>query len=304
MGVIVRRLVGIVLAVNLAGCATTARINQFRQFAEIGRQQQVAVTGVVDQTIMTNIDANSREILDTRDALPNAGWGKLNPDEIMETQNAAVIDTTHQLAAIKRHSALLDRYFQSLAALSDYDGSAIAASTEATVGALSALSPRLEAMKAGDVTLPKAAAAIAPIIVNNIKAGALERELKRNADTINHELELQERLLTFLSQLITRDRDLLAQNQIMVDLAEPYGDLSKPLPGSWIGTRREILIAQASASEPAAKAAELTAKMRLTFVTMCEGKASPEDLASYTSDLSKLLTLVEVLQSDSRKGNK
>ncbi|MBT2246825.1 hypothetical protein JQK15_25300 [Sphingobium sp. BHU LFT2] len=304
MGVIVRRLFVIVLTLGLAGCASVVRINQFRQFAEIGRQQQVAVVGVVDQTITTNIDANSREILDTRDALPKAGWGELDPDEILEIQNTAVIETTHQLTAIKRHSALLDRYFQSLAALADYDGSAIATSTEATVSALTALSPRLEAMKAGDVTVPKAAAGIGQIIVNNVKAGALERELKRNADTINRELELQERLLTFLSQLIARDRDLLAQHQIMVELAEPYGDLSKPLPGSWIGTRREILIAQASAPESAAKAAELTAKMRMTFVTMCEGKASPEDLASYASDLSKLLTLVEVLESDTRKGDK
>jgi hypothetical protein len=84
-------------------------------------------------------------------------------------------------------------------------------------------------------------------------------------------------------------------------LAVPYADLSKPLPGGWVGARRDILVAQASAPEPAAKAAELAAKMRQTFITLCEGKASAEDLASYAADLSTLLTLVDVITTRPKK---
>lgn len=295
----------VLMAVALGGCASTTKINQFRSFAEVGRQEQAAVSGIVDQAISSNIDANSREILDARDQLVAVGkWGPIDPDNQLDRNNKAVIETTRQLTAIKRHAALLDEYFRSIAALADYDSSAIAASTRSTVGALTKLSPQLAALKVGDVTLPAAAGSLAPVIVDHIKAHVLALELREHADTIGKELELQARILTFLSMLIARDQDLLAQHQILDQLATPYADLQKPLPGEWMETRRAILLGQAGASEPAAKAAELAAKMRLTFVSLCEGEASADDLAGYASDLSSLLTLVQVVSASPARDDK
>lgn len=295
----------VLIAVSLGGCASTTKINQFRSFAEIGRQEQVVVSGVVDQAISSNIDASSRELLDARDVAAGSGkWVGVDPDEALDQNNLAVIATTRQFLDIKRHSALLDRYFESLAALADFDSSGIASSTETTVGALTKLSPKLEALKAGDVTLPEAVGALAPVIVNAVKAGVLERELRAHADTINRELELQERLLQFLFASISEDQELLSQHQILDQLATPYADLKGPLSGDWMSTRRSILMSQAAAAQPAAKAAELAAKMRLTFLSLCEGKATAEDLAGYASDLSTLLTLVQVVSAAPAKDTK
>ena len=299
------RMLLIVATLAVSGCASTGRNNQFRQFADVGRSEQLAVGKVVDQALASNIDANSRELLDARDQLVAArGWGNLDPDALLERANRSLMVTTQNLVAIKRHAALLDQYFQSVAALADYDSSAIATSTEATVGALTALAPRLRSLSAGGVALPSASGSLAPVVVNGVRSHSLERELRAHAVEIDRELEMQERLLLFLSKMIEHDQELLAQNRIAAELAVPYADLARPISAGWMASRRDILLAQALAPEPAAQASEIAARMRLSFHQLCQGRANADDIASYASDLSRLLTLLELVSGHSAGAGK
>jgi hypothetical protein len=295
----------LIALVSLSGCASSARINQFRAFADLGHKNQIALTGVVDQAIASNIDANSQEILDARDVLvPGKKWpAGQSGDSILDMNNEAVIATTRQYAMIKRHAALLDDYFQKLAALASYDSAPIAASTTTTVAAIQELSPKLQNLKVGDVALPKAAGDLAAVVVNGIKGRMLDRELRQHGDLINRELELQERVLAFISERIAADQELLAQQKVLNKLAVPFGDLSKPLPAEWVASRRDLLIAQANAAEPAAEAARLSRELRQAYLQLLEGKLTPEDISSMASDLFRLLTLVDVVTAKPAGGS-
>lgn len=286
----------LIASMLLAGCASSARINQFQAFAELGHRHQVALGGVIDQAVASNIDANSQELLDIREQkVPAKSWGPgPSGDEILDTNNIAVIETTRQYAAIKRHAALLDEYFQKLGALAAYDSQPIANSTSATVEAIQALSPKLQAMKG----LPAAAGAVAQVVVNGVKGRLLERELRANGDVIHRELELQERVLAFIAARIAADQELLTQRKILDRLAVPFGDLSRPdVPGDWIAARRELLLSQAVAAEPAEEAARLSRQLRRAYLQLLEGKLTPEDVSSLASDLSRLLALIDVVTS-------
>lgn len=288
-------LVLIVLAL-LGGCTSTARINQFAAFADLGHKNQVALTSVVDQAVTSTIDANSQEILDARDlyVLGKKWPAGQSSDDILDKQNIAVIATTRQYAEIKRHAALLDDYFQKLAALASYDSAPIAASTTSTVTAIRTLSPKLQSLNIGGVALPKALGDLAPVVINGIKGHMLDSELREHGDLINQELELQERVLAFIADRIAADQELFTQRKILDKLAVPFGDLSKPLSVEWVASRRELLLAQASAAEPAAEAGKLSRELRQAYLQLLAGKLTPEDIASMTSDLSRLLSLVDI----------
>lgn len=286
----------LIVSILLSGCASSARINQFQAFAELGHRHQVALGSVIDQAVASNIDANSQELLDIREQkVPAKSWGSgPSGDEILDTNNLAVIETTRQYAAIKRHAALLDEYFQKLGALAAYDSQPIANSTSATVEAIQALSPKLQAMKG----LPAAAGAVAQVVVNGVKGRLLERELRTNGDVIHRELALQERVLVFIAARIAADQDLLTQRKILDRLAVPFGDLNQPdVPGDWIAARRELLLSQAVAAEPAEEAARLSRQLRRAYLQLLEGKLTPEDVSSLASDLSRLLALIDVVTS-------
>ena len=293
-----------VLSIMLAGCASTARIDQFRSFADLGHKHQVALGSVVDQAVSSNIDANSQEILNAREQYePKKQWPSPGgADEILDEQNQAVIATTRQYAAVRRHAALLDDYFRSLAALASYDSAPIAASTAATVEAIQGLSPTLQNLKVGNTTLPQAVSGLVPVVVNGIKGRLLDRELRQHGDVINRELELQERVLAFVAERIAADQELLAQRRILDKLAVPFGDLSKPLPADWTTARREILMAQAMSAEPGAEAAKVSRELGKAFLQLLEGKLSPEGVSSLATDLSRLLTLIEVVSAKASGG--
>lgn len=295
------RITRIALAGALAlvgGCASSARINQFKEFAALGHRHQQAVGDVVDEAAALDIDANSQELLNSRElSVISKRWpAGQDPVENLDKANKAVIGTTQQFFAIKRHASLLDEYFQKLGALASYDSEPIAASAENTVAAIAQLSPKLERLSADGMTLPEAAGALAPVIVNGVKGRLLERELRRNADVINRELDLQQRALDFMAGLMARDQNILVERRILDRLALPYADLTRPgVPADWLGGRRELLLAQAGGAEPAAEAAKLSRQLRQAYLQLLEGQLGPEDVASLASDLSRLLSLVDVV---------
>ena len=89
----------LIVSILLTGCASSARINQFQAFAQLGHRHQVALGGVIDQAVASNIDANSQELLDIREQkVPAKRWGPdMSGDEILDANNLAVIETTRPL---------------------------------------------------------------------------------------------------------------------------------------------------------------------------------------------------------------
>jgi len=271
---------------SLSAC-TTARTNQFKSFAELGRTFETAVDKVIDQASDLNVDADSKTLIIGRKSTPAERRAELT------AHDEEIVKANQIYADLKKQNALLSEYFTALGALASFDGeSAIGKSTEGLVGALQTLSPSLKSAKIGNAPIAAAVGAAAPIIISNIKSHRLEAELRRNGPIISDQLDLQSELLNALADDIASDQELLAQSQLLDRVYVPYAE-AKDVPASWMADRREILRSQAVVAAPAAEAAKLSRKLKLAFVGLSEGRIEVSELADYAADLSRLMSLIE-----------
>jgi hypothetical protein len=281
----------------LSACSPTVTTNKFKSFAELGRGFETAVDKVIDQAAVSNVDANSQELLNGRKGNRDARIADLSAN------NDAVIETNRSYAALKKQTALLSDYFTALGALASFDGeSAIGTSATGFVNSLQALSPKLETIEVGNASAGDLVGAAAPLIVSGIKSARLRAELQRNGAIISRQLDLQNLLLEQLAEDIAADQDVLGEKVMLDDVLTPYVDGPSPPGGAWIAKRREVLAARALAPAPAAEAAKLSKKLKLAFIALSEGRLDPSDLSDYAADLGRLLTLVEMTRTPAKSG--
>jgi len=277
------------LATLAAGGCTTAPTSNFKAFAQLGRKLETAVGAVVDQAADLNVDADSKSLVLGRKPTSAARRADL------EAHDTEIIKAEQIYADLKKQNVLLSDYFTALDALASFDGeSAIGSSTSDLVTSLQALSPKLATAKIGNAEVPDVAGAATPLIVSGIKSRRLATELRRNGPIISAQLDLQSKLLSMLADDISSDQEMLAQSDLLERVYGPYAD-AKELPVSWVADRRQILRQQATVAAPAAEAADLSRKLKLSFVALSEGRVDASELASDAADLDRLISLIELI---------
>lgn len=293
-----RIVAAVVVAGLLSGCASTARVNQFKAFAELGAKSQTAVGKIVDEAVASNVDADSQRLITARRLATKTSPPSVDLSAQIVESNKAVIAHTEALTAFKRHSTLLSDYFAALGALAAFDGeSGIADSAKSTVTALQGLSPKLKDASIGEASVADFIGAVAGLTVAHFKAKALEDELRANGAAIERALDLERAFLDALNEDMMSDYKTLSEQQLLTDVVKPFTASSGDLGAAWIAKRRAALLTASARTEPVKEAAALARKLHQSFIALAEGRLEPADLALYAADLNRLVDLVEMVAS-------
>jgi hypothetical protein len=290
-----RRLVAIALAglifAATTGCSTTAKLNSFAELSKVGVAYADTANAVITQAAEGSIAADTATLLVAReDASPQARLrGLTAQSEALRTQLGLFSD-------IRRHQSLVKEYFVTLGALAnagDAD-SAIGTAASGTISALGKLSPTFNGLKVGQQPLADFAAQAAPLVVASLRAGALERELRTNGATINHELVVSEGLMAFLADKIKADDAAVQGPQEAQAVFIPYTD-DGPLPGDW-PARRAAFLQRAADLTSVSAAQDAARKLRLALASAAEDHLAPGQLQLLASDLSNLVDVLEKIK--------
>ncbi|MEA3029070.1 MAG: hypothetical protein QOJ53_1822 [Sphingomonadales bacterium] len=295
-----RWLVLLATAIAATACSSTANINRFKAFADLGRSYEGAVVKVIDQAQETNIDADSQRLINSRALVTDAAARQRN---IIAT-NAAVLETSLAYARLKSQVNLLSDYFIALGALASFDGdSAIGQSAGNVVSSLQALSPALEHATIGGATPATLIGDATTFVVSGIRSRRLGEELRRHGPVIDRQLALQSAMLELLARQIRQNQEILSERVMLDSVVAPYAQAAS-LPSDWASRRRTLLLQSAVASAPAEQAVQLSRRLRIAFAALAEGRMEPGELADYAADLGRLVSLIEQVRARPSQENR
>jgi len=273
---------------TITGCSTTAKLNSFAELSKAGIAYVDAANAVIAQAADGSIAADTTTLVLSRE--------RLNRDlriKGLTNQSDELAKQLDIFSDIRRHQGLVKEYFVSLGALAnagDAD-SAIGAATSGTIAALGELNKKFGGVKVGELPLADFAAKATPLIVANLRARALEQELRTNGATMNRELLVSEGLMAFLATKIRDDGRTVQNVREAKAVFAPYVDQG-PLPADWAATRATFLrysadLASVGAAQDAAR------KLRLALAAATEDNLAPGQLQLLVTDLSNLVDILE-----------
>lgn len=284
-----RGVLGALVMVAVVGCASCARarINHFQNFSQAGAAYTKVVGALLDQAGATAIDADTLLLVKDREALSTQERGQ----QIL-ARNRLLKERMAILGDLKRHAQLLQSYFEALGALAASNApSGIGAAAEGVVKSLGALHPRIQNAAVGQVAVASLVGSVAQIAVAHFQAAALEQELKKSAQAIERELDLQEAALQGVTEILRTDLQVQLNQQETQDVVLPFAD-SHPLPPGWSQRRKETLQASLSLNSASA-AAHAAQQLKLSFIALAEGRVQLVDVPAMVSDINALLSLIE-----------
>jgi hypothetical protein len=272
-----------------SGCAT-ARINRFRGFAQAGVAYTQATDVVLEEAGAAAIATDSMVLEKVRMDLSIDERA-----EIILEHNNLMRERLKLLSDLRNHGLLLRSYFEALAALAETDApSGIGDAAQGLVASLSELHPRIAEAKVGDLAVSSFVGKAAKLIVARFQLQALERELEANAESIERELDLQQAALSAITEQMETDLMAKLLQRESNEVVLPYAG-EDSLPRNWAHQRQEIL--QAHISVGSAKAAAAAAgKMKISFVSLVEGRFTDGDLSTLINDINEIVTLIEEIR--------
>lgn len=278
-----------------AWSCTAVRTNQFRQFSQAGVSYSGAVTDLLNASGAAAIDTDSMVLVKARQPLSTADRSAA----VLE-HNQALRERLAILGDLRRHARLLSSYFEVLGTLADSNApSQVGSAAEGVVQALGKLHPSIQNAKVGHTPVAEFIGSVSQIAVAHFKAAALENELKKRAQTIERELDLQQAALSALAQEMRVDLQAQIQQQESNDIVMPFVK-DGPLPEAWSGERKEILQSQISLASVDA-AADAARNLKITFVALAEGRFQLVDVPSVLSEINEVITLIEKVQGKQEK---
>jgi len=291
---IMLRCFSIVLLLFLASCST-ARLGQFSQFAATGQIYTVALPKVLDVALQSTIEANSSELVETREKItdPKERADKLAASD-KEIQRRA-----QAFQAIKTQTNLLGAYFTGLAALAESDaGEGLAKSTQDAADDLAKISKVAATLKIGEAPVKDVLGDVVPIVVAAFQRAKLEQVLKATAESVGRSIDIHVALLDQLGVAIRGEQAVAIGITKLKEVDRKYRDAGA-LPEKWKARRAELLLEQARLGElgEALKAAQ---KLKLAFVDLVENKSSSASLTLLLQDIQRLISLAERISGKSQ----
>ena len=279
----------------IASSCAAMKTSQFKQFSQAGISYSSAVTDLLDASGAAAIDTDSMVLVKTRQPLSTTERGAA----IIE-HNKTLRERLAILGELRRHARLLSSYFEVLGTLADSNApSQVGSAAEGVVQALGKLDTSIQNAKVGHTPVADFVGSVTQIAVGHFKAAALESELKKRAQTIERELDLQQAALSAIAQEMRVDLQAQIQQQESNDIVMPFVR-DGLLPDTWSKERKEILQSQISLASVDA-AADAAKKLKIAFVALAEGRFQLVDIPSVLSQISEVVALIEKVQGKQEK---
>ena len=277
----------------LSGCAS--RVDQFKKFGEAGVVYSDTMNKLLSASGEVAIDADSAVLIEARSSLSSGYDGER--DKRLEQHNKLLNKRLKILNDIAAHNQLLNGYFKALAELAGSNaGTEIATGTTGIFAELNKLNPRISQAKLGKAPIGSLVGPATELVVASFQQAALENELKRNAKTIERELELQVAAIKEVAEIWKTDQKIIVGGKDITNREEFLQD-NNGLPRNWAENRKAILTVNNSV-ELADSACTAAKKLKMTFVKLVEKEVDVEDIPLLVNDLNKVLNLIDLVKND------
>ncbi len=280
----------------MLGACSTARVNQFKQFAEAGIAYVEAVDALTREAAVASVNADSAVLARTRSAVPQDDRARtvLEHNQLLRQRIAILAD-------LRQHAGLLGAYFVSLGAMTDPDAPAeIGEAAAQFVESLGVVGGRLRAARVGDLAVDDFTGTVVEIAVANFRQAQLERELRLRAPILARELDLQHAAMRAVVEAMATDIGVVLRHEEQSDVVDPFRGNAK-LPKTWAKRRREILIATtAVASADAAAVAAL--KLGEAFAALAENRFGAVEYLAVMGEIRRTLDLIAAVRGIDEDG--
>lgn len=283
----------LVLTVALGGVLTgcvTARLNQYRGFAQAGVAYSNASQTLTDQAGTASISADSAILLKTRPDLPAEDRRKAVTESDSLLRQRLLI-----LQQIKGHAQLLHTYFQTIADMVDSKAGNDLGS--AAQGAFNSLAKFSEPLKTATIGKEKVADFIPEVIniaVANTKVRALNAELKARAPLIERELAVQEGALAALAKDLKDNLTVKLNVDETESVINPYAGADR-LPSDWASQRQQVLTTSV-AVQSATEATRAAKTLRESFARLVAGTLTEGAISDLIQDINSVLDLASKIR--------
>ncbi len=279
----------------LAACST-ARVNQFKQFAEAGIAYVEAVDALTREAAGASVNADSAVLARTRSAVPQDDRART----VLE-HNKLLKQRIGILADLRQHAGLLGAYFVSLSAMTDPDAPAEAGTAAAQfVESLGVVGGRLRAARVGDLAVDDFTGTVVEISVANFRRTQLERELRLRAPILARELDLQYAAMRVVVEAMATDIGVVLRHEEKTDVVDPFRGNAK-LPKTWAKRRREILTAT-TALASADAAAVAARKLGEAFAALAENRFGAVEYLAVMGEIRRMLDLIAAVRRIDQDG--
>jgi hypothetical protein len=271
------------------GCATSeSRVDQFDTFARAGVTFAESVPPVLEDSLASTINTDSLVLLQAREGL-DADGRLLAIEQSQEDLEQRV----EILNALRRHVQLLRAYFVAIGDLAaiDAQSSGLSDVADGFVQELTQVSPAISRANIGGFSVTDAVGPAAEFVVAARQSAALQQELRRNAETIDRELRLQQAALDALADAMRAEMEtrLALRNRDLVTL--PFVR-DEDVPSDWVELRLELLREHLDVQSVDA-AREAARSLRIGFIALVEGNLGEATLGALISDISSLVGAIE-----------
>ncbi len=276
--------------VSLLPACTTARINQFRQFADAGIAYVAAVDEFTGEAANAAIDADSAALARARPSVPEDDRGRtvLDHDTLLKQR-------VEILGDLREHARLLAGYLVTLGALAESDApQQVGDAARDLAASMRTIGTQLRDARIGDATIDSFTGSVVTISVARFRRAALERELRARAPLLERELDLQHAAMLAIAAQMRTDLTAALGHQELIDIVDPYRGGGK-LPRTWAKRRREILSASAAVASADA-AVSAAAQLKVSYIALVEDRLTVSDILALMGDINEILTLLEAIR--------
>jgi len=279
----------VVLVLVSAGCST-ARVNQFKQFAEAGIAYVEAVDALTREAAGASVNADSAILARTRSAVPQDDRART----VLE-HNQLLKRRIEILADLRQHARLLGAYFVSLAAMTDPGAPAGAGRAAARfVESLGVVGSRLRTARIGDLAVDDFTGTVVEISVAGFRQAQLERELRLRAPILARELDLQHAAMRAVVEAMATDLGVVLRHAEQTDVVDPFRGNAK-LPKTWAKRRREILTASIAVASADA-AAVAARRLGDAFAALAENRFGAAEYLAVMAEIHRTLDLIAAIR--------
>lgn len=291
-----------------SGCASE-ELDEAAAFADIAITFEAVVPPLMSESFNAAVAADNLNLIQARStALRGAGADPDTVKKLLRTQvEGANEDMRERLvlfAEFEQHATLLEDFFGAMKVLASSDsGGGISQSVSSVVTQADGLATIISGsgfLKSGGDAVKAILENGVQVVVANIKANALRDVLLTHGDKMHRSLAIQEAFLARLREQMIADMQNVQKDRERRLVVAPFVNLDT-LPADWPAQRLAALRAHIDIS--AVSAAERSArKVRLAFLELTQNKLNTATVERIFQEVTKIVTVVQNLQSANRKG--
>ncbi len=284
-----------ILAIILLSSCVSQQLNRFSGFADAGSSYCEAMHKLTREAGLIAIDADSELLLEDRDL-----FSQDERREIYKERTQALEELLATLSSIRDHTSLLERYFTSLSQLSGTKSqSALNGQLESVISSLRSIHPGLENASIGNASVKDFMGAASPMMISVFKQKKLGEELRKNGATIERELELQQALLTALTEQMKSDLELMLKMKDFQTVSQPFINAAR-MPDNWKEKRKEILTTYLML-DAADKARSAAGELKNAWLNLLGSSDGIPDFRLLFDDIGAMIDLVEMVRNNQEK---